>query len=223
MRDLPKVSPYLHVPAQSGSDAVLRRMKRGYTVELYREMLARIREMIPARGDHQRFHRRLLRRDGGGLSADGRAGAGGAVQEQLHFQVQPPARHAGRGTLRGRRARGGQAAAEQRTAGHPERRSAWRTTSRCLGRTVEILVEGPSKVAKKRAVRQASVPAQGDAASAGKDACSTTAQLVGRTVCDRIVVFDGPAELTGRLLPVVIERVDAFTLFGRCVPENGTD
>ena len=31
VRDLPKVSPYLHVPAQSGSDVVLKRMKRGYT------------------------------------------------------------------------------------------------------------------------------------------------------------------------------------------------
>ena len=30
VRDLPKVSPYLHVPAQSGSDEVLKRMKRGY-------------------------------------------------------------------------------------------------------------------------------------------------------------------------------------------------
>ena len=34
VRDLPKVSPYLHVPAQSGSEAVLRRMKRGYTADL---------------------------------------------------------------------------------------------------------------------------------------------------------------------------------------------
>ena len=47
MRDLPKVSPYLHVPAQSGSNAILQRMHRGYTVEFYREMLARIRETIP--------------------------------------------------------------------------------------------------------------------------------------------------------------------------------
>src|SRR5262249_22816803 len=37
----------LHVPAQSGSDAVLKRMKRGYTVGEYREMLARVRETIP--------------------------------------------------------------------------------------------------------------------------------------------------------------------------------
>ena len=47
VRDLPKVSKYLHVPVQSGSNAVLQRMKRGYTVEEYREMLARTREWIP--------------------------------------------------------------------------------------------------------------------------------------------------------------------------------
>ena len=48
VRDLPSVCPYLHIPAQSGSDAVLQRMKRGYTAGEYREMLARIRETIPA-------------------------------------------------------------------------------------------------------------------------------------------------------------------------------
>ena len=47
VRDLPKCSPYLHVPAQSGSNAVLKRMKRGYTVEDYREMMSRIRATIP--------------------------------------------------------------------------------------------------------------------------------------------------------------------------------
>jgi tRNA-2-methylthio-N6-dimethylallyladenosine synthase len=47
VRDLAKVSPYLHVPVQSGSNAVLQRMNRGYTVEEYREMLARTREWIP--------------------------------------------------------------------------------------------------------------------------------------------------------------------------------
>ena len=47
VRELPKCSKYLHVPVQSGSNAVLRRMKRGYTVEEYREMLARTYESIP--------------------------------------------------------------------------------------------------------------------------------------------------------------------------------
>src|SRR4051812_11222114 len=47
VRDLPRVSRYLHVPAQSGCDEVLRRMKRMYTVALYDEMLSRIGETIP--------------------------------------------------------------------------------------------------------------------------------------------------------------------------------
>ena len=47
VRDLPKCSHYLHVPAQSGSNACCRRMKRGYTVEEYREMLARIHDIVP--------------------------------------------------------------------------------------------------------------------------------------------------------------------------------
>ena len=51
VRDLPRVCPYLHVPAQSGCDDVLRRMKRNYTVDFYREMLARCREI----GDSSQF------------------------------------------------------------------------------------------------------------------------------------------------------------------------
>ena len=47
IRDLPKVSPYLHVPAQSGSDVVLKRMKRGYTVQDYLEMFDRIERILP--------------------------------------------------------------------------------------------------------------------------------------------------------------------------------
>src|SRR5207302_4797554 len=47
VRELPKVCPYLHVPAQHGDNEVLRRMKRLYTVEFYRDMLARCRERVP--------------------------------------------------------------------------------------------------------------------------------------------------------------------------------
>ncbi len=46
----------------------------------------------------------------------------GQIQEQLHLQVQPAARHQGRRAVRRRRARGGQEAAQQRPAGHPKRR-----------------------------------------------------------------------------------------------------
>src|SRR4051812_408027 len=47
VRTLPKVCPYLHVPAQSGCNDVLKRMKRLYTVEQYREMLHRCRDKVP--------------------------------------------------------------------------------------------------------------------------------------------------------------------------------
>ena len=47
VRGLPRCSRYLHVPLQSGSNRILQSMKRGYTVEDYREMMARIREFLP--------------------------------------------------------------------------------------------------------------------------------------------------------------------------------
>src|SRR5205823_13948934 len=47
VRTLPKVCPYLHVPAQHGDNDVLKRMKRLYTVEYYRDMLHRCRQKVP--------------------------------------------------------------------------------------------------------------------------------------------------------------------------------
>ena len=47
MRDHPNISRYLHLPVQSGSSRVLRRMKRLYTREKYLEIIGRIRKAIP--------------------------------------------------------------------------------------------------------------------------------------------------------------------------------
>jgi tRNA-2-methylthio-N6-dimethylallyladenosine synthase len=47
---LPKVCEHIEVPVQSGDDAVLRRMGRGYTVAQYRDLVARIRESMPSLG-----------------------------------------------------------------------------------------------------------------------------------------------------------------------------
>lgn len=41
------ICPYLHLPVQSGSNRVLKRMGRGYEVEPYRELLVSIREARP--------------------------------------------------------------------------------------------------------------------------------------------------------------------------------
>jgi tRNA-2-methylthio-N6-dimethylallyladenosine synthase len=41
------ICPYLHLPVQAGSDSVLRRMGRGYTVEEYLALIASIRQARP--------------------------------------------------------------------------------------------------------------------------------------------------------------------------------
>lgn len=43
----PKVQPYLHLPVQSGSDRILAAMERGYSVEEYLRLVARLRQAIP--------------------------------------------------------------------------------------------------------------------------------------------------------------------------------
>jgi tRNA-2-methylthio-N6-dimethylallyladenosine synthase len=46
MRDLPKVCKYLHIPVQSGSDRVLKAMRRGYTVDRYLEICDTLRSQV---------------------------------------------------------------------------------------------------------------------------------------------------------------------------------
>ena len=47
MRDHANISRFLHLPVQSGSSRILRRMKRLYTRETYLETIARIRAAVP--------------------------------------------------------------------------------------------------------------------------------------------------------------------------------
>lgn len=50
--ELPKVMEHIEVPFQAGDDAVLARMKRGYTVDDYRRLVERIRQRIPGVAIH---------------------------------------------------------------------------------------------------------------------------------------------------------------------------
>jgi tRNA-2-methylthio-N6-dimethylallyladenosine synthase len=45
--ELPRVMPQIEVPVQAGNDEVLENMKRGYTVEQYRHLVEKIRNIIP--------------------------------------------------------------------------------------------------------------------------------------------------------------------------------
>lgn len=47
MRECPTVCNALHLPAQSGSDAVLERMRRGYTRRRYLDRIERLRQAVP--------------------------------------------------------------------------------------------------------------------------------------------------------------------------------
>jgi len=44
---LPKVCEHIEIPVQSGDDAVLKRMVRGYTLDQFRRLVAKIRQRIP--------------------------------------------------------------------------------------------------------------------------------------------------------------------------------
>ena len=45
--ELPRVMPHIELPIQAGDDQVLENMKRGYTQQQYRNLVAKIRERIP--------------------------------------------------------------------------------------------------------------------------------------------------------------------------------
>ena len=82
-----------------------------------------------------------------------------------------------------------------------------------IGSTFEVLVEGISKSAKKaQAADDSFVPQHSH-----EDAASGPTQLVGRTRCDRIVVFDGNPRLAGSLVDVAVQGCTATTLLGGIV------
>jgi tRNA-2-methylthio-N6-dimethylallyladenosine synthase len=196
VRDLPKVSRYLHVPAQSGCDQILKRMKRMYTVSEYEEMLARIRGTIPGVAVSSDFIVGFCGED------DESFGRTVALVERARFKNSFIFKYSPReGTKAERlyaddvpeavkRRRNNELLAVQ-TAISLEDNRGW------IGRSADVLVEGPSR------------------ARARRDGWQGIDQLSGRTACDRIVVFDGPERLIGQFVRVAIEAASAVTLFGR--------
>ena len=57
LRDTPQFCPHFHIPLQSGNDEVLRRMKRGYTVREFANILSLIRNIL---GEHVHVSTDLL-------------------------------------------------------------------------------------------------------------------------------------------------------------------
>ena len=204
VRDLPKCAHYLHVPAQSGCNEVLKRMKRGYTVEDYREMFGRIRATLPTAavssdfivgfcGETDQAHQKSL-----DLIREFR------FKNSFIFKYSP---------------RPGTKADDLLADDIPEEVKKQRNQDMLLlqnrisaednaafiGRKVEVLVEGPSKSEVKR----------GDAS-----ATDGPIQLTGRTRCDRIVVFNGNPRLAGTLTTISVEDCTPTTLMGNIVTQE---
>lgn len=187
VRDLSKVSPYLHVPAQSGSDSVLKRMKRNYTVAEYKDLLDRIYAIVPDAA----------------VTSDFIVGFCGETDEE--FEATVDLLEYGRfknSFIFKYSEREGTKAALEFSDDIPEEAKKYRNNRlldiqntislelnrEFIGKTVEILVDGPG---------------------------AKEGQMSGRTPCDRIVVFEGSHEIEGRIIKLEIESAAPFTLFGK--------
>jgi tRNA-2-methylthio-N6-dimethylallyladenosine synthase len=212
VRDLPKVSPYLHVPLQSGSNTVLERMKRGYTVEEYREMHDRIRAIVPEAAVTSDFIVGFC-----GETEDDFQQTCDAVREYrfknsfiFKYSVRPGTKGAhlypDDVPFEVKNRRNNELLAIQNAISEEE-------NLKYLGRRVEVLVEGPSKQAEGRSQKE-------EGRSEEESHEHGLLQLVGRTPCDRIVVFDGNLRQVGQVLPLVIYDVAPHTLFGAVATEH---
>ena len=183
---LPKLCQAAHLPAQSGSDRILRLMHRGYTRERFLTLLEKLRAV----------------RSDIGLSTDLIVGFPGETEED--FSQTMSMVRAGRFDqayvfkYSPRLDTPAAAWSEQISQEEKEERNARllevvnalarENYERYVGRQVQILVEGPSK--------------------------NNPARLAGRTRSNKIVVFEGADRHRGQLMDVRITRAGSFTLYG---------
>ena len=201
VRDYPKCSTYLHVPLQHGCDDVLKRMKRGYTVADYQNMMERIWDKIP----------------GASVSSDFIVGFCGETDEEhqrsadalrkYRFKNSFIFKYSERPTTKAERLMIDDIPDEVKKARNQELLAIQAEISeednqKFLGREVEVLVEGPSKMAAKKTPE------------------AEVLQLTGRTMCDRIVVFEGNRRQVGQMLKISVHDITPFTLIGNVVTDH---
>jgi len=196
MADLPKVCKYLHIPAQSGSDKILKAMNRGYTCAEYLELIDRAKQIVPAIT----------------IAGDFIVGFPGETEDDFQQTVDlvKKARYKNcfifkysprPGTTADKRIEDSISVEVKKQRNYELLKVQEKISSELagdfLGKTVTVLVEGLSKKPRLN------LP-QGDA----------NPQLVARTAGDWIVVFNGPQSLAGRFATVKIIKTTPLTLFG---------
>ena len=199
VRDLPKLSKYLHVPVQSGCNDMLKKMKRMYTVEEYWEMLHRSRERVPDVA----------------ISSDIIVGFCGETDEafQKTIDLVRDAKFKNAFIFKYSE-RPGTKAAERYEDDIPEsvkrernqavlavqNENSLRDHQAWIGKSVEILVEGTSR-------------------KGAKDP-SEIKQMTGRTLTDHIAVFQGRDRHIGQLVNLKINDATPFTLYGDIITDE---
>jgi tRNA-2-methylthio-N6-dimethylallyladenosine synthase len=210
MAECPSVCEHLHLPVQSGSDEVLHRMGRQYSVAAYLDLVQRLRAAIP----------------GISLSSDVIVGFCGETEEQyeetlallreVRFEQVFAAAYSPRPGTPAMQLADDVPAAEKRRRLNTllalqedigrELNEAW------LGRPTEVLVE---QAREPRRHAHAAAP-EGD--TEGESGHGS--RLVGRNREHKLVHFEGPADLVGQLVEVVVERAGPYALAGRRVGER---
>jgi tRNA-2-methylthio-N6-dimethylallyladenosine synthase len=219
MRDCDRICRYLHVPAQHGSNRILKAMNRGYTIEEYRDFIDRARALMPDIS----------------IASDFIVGFPTETEEEFQ-SCKDVIRHARfkNSFIFKYSPRPGTIAITRFADDVPEETNKRRNNellavqteltaqnnAEMVGKTVEVMVEGESKLA----IKQAAYPKSNVTLGAGFEARQPRfsgpeqTQLIGRTRGDQIVVFDAPSDLEGKLVEVEITRSTNLTLFGTRAP-----
>ncbi|MHC4540772.1 MAG: tRNA (N6-isopentenyl adenosine(37)-C2)-methylthiotransferase MiaB [Planctomycetota bacterium] len=195
MAESPKVCEYLHLPAQSGSDNILRAMNRHYSSRQYLELIERARAIVP----------------GVAIAGDFIVGFPGESEEdfQATADLLKKARYKNAFIFKYSPRPGTAADKRLQDTVPPEVKQSRNVellavqekisdelSRDFLGKQVKVLVEGLSKKSHAN-VDEGQNP-----------------QLVGRTAGDWIVVFNGPPSLAGQFARVHITKTSPLTLFG---------
>jgi tRNA-2-methylthio-N6-dimethylallyladenosine synthase len=224
MRDCRRICRYLHVPAQHGSDRVLKLMNRGYTAGAYREFVQRARAYMPDISLASDF---IV---GFPTETDAEFEATVDLLRECRFKNSFIFKYSPRpGTIAIDRFADDVPEAVKRTRNNAllaaQAEISVQLNRQMIGISADVLVEGQSKLPSRRGAGPAGGVELGwekraDASAAtGIESDARQTQLVGRTRGDQVVVFNGPLSLRGKIVNVKIVDARSMTLFAEPAPE----
>ncbi len=184
---LPKLCSHVHFPLQSGSDRMLRLMRRTYTVAKYRDLISRLRGARP----NLAVTTDIIVGFPGETEEDYRATRD--LVEEIGFDNAFVFRYSKRRDTPAAEMPD-QISEEVKEARNQDLlavvdRIARDKAAALIGKRVEILCEGASKTRSDR--------------------------LTGRTSQNKIVIFEGQRRHVGALFDIVIEETTGFSFYGR--------